>query len=342
MKNFMVLSAVFVALASLGMAQSFTQGSSPISGTDILGAHNNYGRGCAACHAPHSGAFGAGGNGQGVTAAIDAFTGSNAIFAQNMKGLFGKTFNFGDSANYAWTADAGLDVPGYTIQQESVRGILMCLACHDGVDAKGGMMKGVLYEAILPQLSNTFTAKYGTAYANIPTLLGNDGSGIPGANAYSNDHPVGIAANFGKLGLGSYLTVTFNGTAIQTITPTAGVYTSFVANYGYPAIAGSAFGYGFANPDGNSTPGNLYVTCTSCHNQHSMYIYQAPVGKQTGAAIVAGGTYPTFFFINSPYNITILGATDDTTVASTTQFCRQCHFQQSNEVMGVTSVATQF
>ena len=26
---------------------------------DVSGAHNNYGRGCAGCHAPHSGAYGA-------------------------------------------------------------------------------------------------------------------------------------------------------------------------------------------------------------------------------------------------------------------------------------------
>ena len=33
---------------------------------DILGAHLNYGRGCSACHAPHSGASGnGGGNGSG-------------------------------------------------------------------------------------------------------------------------------------------------------------------------------------------------------------------------------------------------------------------------------------
>ena len=32
------------------------------TGMDVLGAHNNGGRGCAGCHAPHSGAAGGGGN----------------------------------------------------------------------------------------------------------------------------------------------------------------------------------------------------------------------------------------------------------------------------------------
>jgi hypothetical protein len=166
---------------------------------------------------------------------------------------------------------------------------------------------------------------------------------MTGADAYTNDHPVGFGANFARLRLSSYFNVTFNGTSISSIAPNGNAqYNAFIANYGYPAIAGNAWGWGFDNPDGNTASGNLYVTCTTCHNQHSMYVYKAPSGKQAGAAIVANSLYPTFFFINSPYNITTQGAPDGTTVASTTQFCRQCHFGEANEAFGVNSVTTQF
>ena len=54
----------------------------------------------------------------------------------------------------------------------------------------------------------------------------------------------------------------------------------------------------------------------------------------------AGGTYQTFFFVNSPYNpaanTIVKGAGGSLTgqAASTTQFCRQCHFGDANESYG--------
>jgi cytochrome c553 len=50
MKKVMILMLVVIAASAVAMAQI---GDSPA--TDVLGAHLNYGRGCAACHAPHSG-----------------------------------------------------------------------------------------------------------------------------------------------------------------------------------------------------------------------------------------------------------------------------------------------
>jgi len=49
----------------------------------------------------------------------------------------------------------------------------------------------------------------------------------------------------------------------------------------------------------------------------------------------ATGTYGTFFFINGPYDVanTTVPATQ---ASSTTQFCRQCHFGESNEAAGGT------
>ena len=61
MKKTMVVIATVLFLAAFAMAQTYTLGSG-ITGVDKLGAHQNGGRGCTGCHAPHSGAFGAGGN----------------------------------------------------------------------------------------------------------------------------------------------------------------------------------------------------------------------------------------------------------------------------------------
>jgi len=61
-KSFLVLLMV-LAVAAFAAAQI----QAPTS--DVLGAHLNYGRGCAACHAPHSGAWGNGANKSGDTTA---------------------------------------------------------------------------------------------------------------------------------------------------------------------------------------------------------------------------------------------------------------------------------
>src|SRR5512140_4041618 len=61
MKKAIHILAMVLFLAAFAMAQTYTSGSG-ITGVDKLGAHQNGGRGCTGCHAPHSGAFGAGGN----------------------------------------------------------------------------------------------------------------------------------------------------------------------------------------------------------------------------------------------------------------------------------------
>jgi len=52
-----------------------------------------------------------------------------------------------------------------------------------------------------------------------------------------------------------------------------------------------------------------------------------------------GRSYPTFFFINAPYNPRFSSA-GNTNAGSTTQFCRQCHFTDSNEANNATTVPT--
>ncbi len=73
-----------------GTATSSGAAGSAAPTVDVLGAHNNYGRGCAGCHAPHNGARG---NGNTTT---DTQSGMNALFGQDYSTLYGQTLNFGD------------------------------------------------------------------------------------------------------------------------------------------------------------------------------------------------------------------------------------------------------
>ena len=121
MKKVMFVLLAMLLVASFAMAQVTAGGTAMTSGSagsvaptiDILGAHNNYGRGCAGCHAPHSGAYGAGGNAAKGGAVTDVNSGQNALFAQDMGPLYGQTFDFSDvgitgSGNkYKLTAPSG-------------------------------------------------------------------------------------------------------------------------------------------------------------------------------------------------------------------------------------------
>src|SRR5271167_2442960 len=153
MKKAMLLVIFVLAFAGLMMAQNY---SSPI---DVLGAHNNNGRGCAGCHSPHSGSFGSGHAGA-------ADTGSYALWGQDASPLYGKTIAFGDTGKYTEVLPATIS----TGSQE-VGGILLCLSCHDGNVTAANMMVNQSYEQRIGLLTNT---SYGGG--KIPTLLGNDGT----------------------------------------------------------------------------------------------------------------------------------------------------------------------
>ena len=59
----MLLMLVVLLAVGFAAAQTYSGNSvGGLKGMDVLGAHNNGGRGCAGCHAPHSGAAGGGGN----------------------------------------------------------------------------------------------------------------------------------------------------------------------------------------------------------------------------------------------------------------------------------------
>ena len=337
MKKLFFLMFVAVIAVGLASAQTYTQGSG-LTGDDILGAHQNGGRGCAGCHAPHSGAAGGGGNvANNAVAFNDPLSGSAALFGQDVTPLLGYSITLGNG--YVETLPG--ESTAYTTQTAELEGITMCLACHDGVVAKGQMMNGQSWE----QRMNLLPAGvYGTR--PIPTLLGND-SGNGSTAGYSNDHPVGVQATVAKVRVWSNnatttpVTIVVANNAVTSVLPNAASYVQFAANYGYPALAGSPWSYGLSIPNGDTNPGDAFLTCTTCHNQHAMYVYTAPGGKQASSAIVAGGNYPTYFFINSPYNPGA-GNNNPQLAASTTQFCRQCHFSESNEYAGINTVKTQF
>jgi hypothetical protein len=329
-----------------GIATSTGSAGTAAPTVDVLGAHNNYGRGCAGCHAPHSGARGSGGNAAANGTTLDPYTGSDALFAQDMGPLYGQSFDFSDISNGAaiggatnGTSAANLifvapsSLVGATAQGYSdIRGIVMCLACHDGATAKGAMMQNHAYE----QQIGALPSSYGSGI--IPTLLGADGS----SSGYHNDHPVGenatLAAAMGTAyGTGAAtngLNYVIAGTApSQTISSVTaiGQYTVFMASYGAPALMPGASVTSYPTPV--NAVGIPYVVCTTCHNQHIMNIYASSSSSKIAGN--SNGTYATYFFVNGPYNINNV-TVPATSATSTTQFCRQCHFSLSNEANGGT------
>jgi len=223
--------ALLVVIAMLTAMTAMAQ-------TDVLGAHNVYGRGCVACHAPHSGAFG---NGVSTT---DTSSGNLALWGENLSPLYGQTIVFG-GGSYTVTLPANL--AGFTGISDPNFVIIACLSCHDGNLAKVGMMKGTTVET-LPVVGG-----------NAPTLLGNDGTT---AGNYQNDHPVGVQAAFGCGGTYNWdCTISATG-QVQMTGPNS---TNFVKNYGFTVSLAVV----------NNVP---VVTCTSCHNQHSEIIYNGTIG----------------------------------------------------------------
>ncbi|MGA3087422.1 MAG: hypothetical protein ABSD75_02345 [Terriglobales bacterium] len=306
MKKAMLVLMFVLAVTGLMVAQNW---SSPI---DVLGAHNNNGRGCAGCHSPHSGSWG---SGHAQTKGND--TGNYALWGQDASPLYGYTLAFGDSGRYVEVLPASLTAGG-----TEVSGIMLCLSCHDGNVTQNNMMANWSYEQRIGYLTNT---AYGSSH--IPTLLGNDGTT---AGNYNNDHPVGLNAT---------ISTTANGLVWAsnkfTLTP-GSPYAQFVANYGYPELAPGAHG----SPFGVTPAGLPFVACTTCHNQHVMTVYTA----STASPIAGNGSgyYATMFFINAPYNPNINRVLTGATAPSTTQFCRQCHFGEANESNNTFNITTTF
>ncbi|MBZ5648360.1 MAG: hypothetical protein LAN37_14190 [Acidobacteriia bacterium] len=301
MKKLALILLFVLAVTGLVMAQSYQ----PTG--DVLGAHQNRGRGCAGCHQPHSGPPGSG------FATTDPANGNYALWGKDVSVLYGTQIATGDNGAYVQAFTAGMLA---TPRNKEVNGILLCLSCHDGKYTPTNMMVGQSYE----QLLGVLPSWYGSA--PIPTLLGNDGSG---AGNYANDHPVGTAANISDMtayGLTMTTSTSKSGTVSAVWTVAANSqYDNFMAVYGMPALRSV----------GVNSSGKAFVACTTCHNQHIMNVFASGAGTRQIGNDGGGKYYQTFFFVRGPYNPGANTMAGNGMASSTTQFCRQCHFGDSNE-----------
>lgn len=306
MKKIALLALMILGGASFAAAQI----QNPTS--DVLGAHLNYGRGCAACHAPHSGVYG-----NGVAKSGDSTTGNIALWGEDVASLYGKVITTGQSEHGSFAET----LPGSTdTTRPDTAGLLMCLSCHDGNYATGAMMKNRVYE--------TLPSTYGTLN-EIPTLLGNDKTGT---NNYLNDHPVGLNAVIGCGGTYDWdCNISASGQVLMN-GPNSG---QFLLNYGF-----------FVSPKAYN--GQPTVMCTTCHNQHLMNVVKVnngvtftgsgATGTVKGNSGLPSGLYATMFFIRAPYNpASTTGGSNQTA-----QFCRQCHGAEANEMNGGGAIPTVF
>jgi hypothetical protein len=227
MKRHAMVTLILLAGAACAAAQA---GFSP--STDVLGAHLNYGRGCSACHAPHSGASG---NGNAKTA--DASSGESALWGQDVSSLYGKTITTG-GGKFVEVLPTSMSAT-----TPDVAGMMTCLGCHDGNYASSAMMRNKVFE----ELPST----YGP-HNTIPTLLGSNGTGV---GNYLNEHPVGLSAKIGCGGASNWDCSVSNGVISMKGTNSS----KFVSNYGFFIKPGS---YG----------NNAVVVCTTCHDEHVMNV----------------------------------------------------------------------
>ncbi len=309
MKRIAVVLVLILAVAGYASAQI----TNPSGSQDVLGAHNVYGRGCIACHAPHSGAPGNGGP-------ASANTGNLALWGEDLTPLYGQTFVFGNSGrgtysitipNYGTTGTNPIDLSTGLSAHDGTFVVAACLSCHDGNIAVVGMMKGKAVENVTIG---------GTSF-NPPTLLGNDTS-TPGN--YLNDHPVGPQATISCGGSHDW-DCTPNADGKGSIGFTGPNGKAFIANYFDVTKTGPIAN--LVKVAGVDAKGNSlsWVTCTTCHDQHDMTYFN------TGTAIK-----PTHFFVRGWYD-----PGNNLTSNSAAQFCRTCHGGESNESNGQMSVPTQ-
>jgi hypothetical protein len=349
MKKLMLVLIAMLVITAVAMAQANPQYASPVGGVtggiqnmDKLGAHQNGGRGCVGCHAPHSGARGNGGsltkasvwNGTTKTwngqTAVTGDVGEDALWGQDIGPVLGLGHVI---TGNGYTADFST---AETTQPRILTGVVFCLSCHDGNVSKGAMMTNQSFE----QAAGLLPATYGSQ--PIPTLLGDDGGT---AGNYLNDHPIGQNATVGALGsIGNYVdldSATAPTKLILKATQPDTKYTTFQANYGLPVVVGARAGAGFVVEAGMANANAAYVVCTTCHTPHSMYT--ATASGSNKIAGLSAGTFPSYFFIAAPYNPGANTA-NGSKASSATQFCRQCHFTGAggaNEGSGI-SIPTAF
>jgi hypothetical protein len=226
--RFVWIGFMLAAATQLSMAQLVSQS------TDVLGAHLNYGRGCTACHAPHSGS-----NGNGTARAADPAGRDVALWGEDASSLYGKTIATG-GGKYVETLPTSM-----AAGTPDVGGMLTCLTCHDGNYAPNAMMKNKVYESL--------PSTYGTA--PVPTLLGARGGNT---GDYLSDHPMGLSATVSCGGQTGWDCAEING-AIRMNGPNA---SRFVTNYGFFVKPGSY----------NNTAVVVCTTCHDPHTMNVVTI----------------------------------------------------------------------
>ena len=235
---------------------------------------------------------------------------SNFLWGGSAGPEYGHNFAIAETGTPVEVASSDMATAG-----AEVNGVLICLSCHDGNLTPQNMMA-----------SRSYTEKIGLSRffrgQAIPSL-------IEQQQRRSPDHPMGVDA---KIETGNGLEFSNGVFSVKPHTP----YAHFVANYGWPLLAPLRR----SSPYGVDAEGHPYLVCTTCHNQHVMNVYVS----QPGSPIAGDGgskSYTTFFFVNAPYNPDVKSATDMKS-SSGAQFCRQCHFRNSNEANNTYFIPTWF
>jgi len=290
-----LLAMLWVSRIAAGQVASQAQ--------DVLGAHNMYGRGCVACHPPHTGASADGGK--------PSDNGGNlALWGQDLTPLYGKTMTSGSNQQGGYSATLPASSAGGSPSGpgDGCFDLIACLSCHDGNIATRGMMRGTSVESV-SVAGKTF---------HTPTLLGRNGSAL---GNYSNDHPMGPQANVSCGGPSSW-DCTFN--ADGSISFSGPKARAFIADY-FDVTAGDGplnhlVKVAGSNASGGKVTSHSWVTCTTCHDQHNISTFVT----STGAA------KKTHFFVRGWYDP---GSSPNSNSAA--QFCRTCHGDKSNEAHGL-------
>src|SRR5262252_1960805 len=173
-KLVLITVALFVLGAVAAMAQptigttGYNSGQGIIN-MDKLGAHQNGGRGCTGCHAPHSGARGNGGSltvnsqlsGNTIVGGVSyggtwsnqtslgtGASGDEELWGQDIGPVLAKApFGVGGTENNPGGFQVDFSQIGVNgAYGRMLTGIVFCLSCHDGQVAKGAMMTNASYE----------------------------------------------------------------------------------------------------------------------------------------------------------------------------------------------------
>src|SRR6266704_147628 len=147
MKKIIILAITMLAFVGMAMAQATTPfnggtWANPVGGVtpnplgfsiDKLGGHQNGGRGCVGCHAPHSGARGNGGvlswNGTTyVSAAVTGNSGDDVLWGEDLGPIYTASFTFPTNADYPVGATGTVTINEATSPARMITGVAMCLS----------------------------------------------------------------------------------------------------------------------------------------------------------------------------------------------------------------------